>query len=85
MLNNEIKKEEYKDEFDIVKASYDSYKEEATEKIREMIAKESVDYCIVYFRDTLGWKWNDIAKLFNYSLRQCHNLYTKEKKKQHCT
>jgi len=79
MLNNEIKKESLNNEFDIVKASYDSYKAEAEEKIREMIATKSVGYCIVYFRDELKWKWKEICKLFNYSEMQCHRLYKKEK------
>lgn len=79
MLNNEIKKESLLNEFDIVKASYDSYRVEAINKIRDMIASESIGYCIVYFRDQLNWKWKDISKLFNYSEMQCHRLYKKEK------
>lgn len=81
MLDKTIRREELKDEFDIVKESYDSYKDLAIEKIQEMIATKPVEECIVYFRDELHWKWDDITKLFNYSLRQCHNLYSKGKKK----
>lgn len=80
MLNKVIKKEELNDEFDIVLASYNEYKEKTIEEIRKMLNEKSVDYCIVYFRDEFHWKWKDIAKLFNYSLRQCHNLYNKIKK-----
>lgn len=80
MLNKVIKKEELENEFDIVKTSYNSYKELAIEEIKNMIANNSVEYCIVYFRDNLHWKWKNITKLFNYSLRQCHNLYNKGKK-----
>lgn len=80
MLNKVIKKEELENEFDIVKASYNSYKELAIEEIKDMIKNNSVEYCIVYFRDNLHWKWRDITKLFNYSLRQCHNLYNKGKR-----
>ena len=79
MLNKVIKKEELENKFDADLASYNSYKELAIEEIREMISKESVEYCIVYFRDVLKWKWKDICKVFNYSLRQCHRLYDKEK------
>jgi len=79
MLNNEIKKESLNNEFDIVKASYDSYREEAIEKIREMIANKSMGYCIVYFRDQLHWKWKDICKLFNYSRAQAYRIYEKSK------
>ncbi len=76
MLNNTIKREELTSEFDIVKDSYDSYKEETIDKIREMIANESVDYCIVYFRDTLHWKWKDICKLFHYGRSQASKKYS---------
>ncbi len=80
MLNNTIKREEIENEFDIVKESYESYREEAIKEIREMIATKPVDECIVYFRDTLNWKWNDISKLFNYSRIHCIRLYNKRKK-----
>lgn len=85
MLNSVIKREEAETEFDVVKASYEDYREVAIDKIKEMIATKSKEECIVYFRDTLEWKWNDIAKMFNYSLRQCHNLYSKGKNKSDCT
>ena len=75
MLNRTIKREEIKDEFDIVKESYDCYKEETINKIREMIANKSVDHCIVYFRDELKWCWKEIAQLFNYNERHCRRLY----------
>ena len=81
MLNRTIKKDKIHDEFDIVKESYDSYKAEAIDKIKDMLSKKSTGYCIVYFRDQLKWKWKDICKLFNYSLRQCHRLYKTEKEK----
>lgn len=81
MLKNEIKKEEAKNEYDIVLESYNDYKTQAIDKIKDMIATKPIEYCIVYFRDVLHWKWKDICKLFNYSLRQCHNLYNKGKEK----
>ena len=81
MLNRVIKKENLENEFDIVMESYRDYKEMAINEIREMIKNNSVEYCIVYFRDNLRWRWNDISRLFNYSIRQCHNLYDKGKKK----
>lgn len=79
MLNKEIKKDIIKTEFDIVKESYESYKEEALEKIRDMIANKSVGYCIAYFRDELHWKWQDICKVFNYSRIQANRIYKKFK------
>lgn len=80
MLNNLIKREGIKDEFEITLDSYNSYREETIKKIKEMISNESVEYCIVYFRDNLHWKWEDISKVFNYSRSHCHRLYDKLKK-----
>lgn len=80
MLNKVIKKEELENKFDADLTSYNSYKELAIEEIREMISKESVEYCIVYFRDTLHWKWDDISKVFNYSSRHCRRIYENCKK-----
>ena len=80
MLNKVIRKEELENKFDADLASYNSYKELAIEKIREMISKESVEYCIVYFRDILHWKWDDISKVFYYSSRHCRRIYENCKK-----
>ena len=81
MLNRVIKKDELENEFDAVMETYRDYEEMAINEIREMIKNNSVEYCIVYFRDNLHWRWNDISKLFNYSIKQCHRLYNKEKNK----
>ena len=81
MLNRVIKKENLENEFDVVMETYKDYKEMAINEIREMMRNNSVEYCIVYFRDNLRWKWNDISKLFNYSIKQCHRLYNKEKRR----
>ena len=80
MLNKFVKKEELESEFDIVKASYDSYKEQAINEIREMIRSKPIEECIVYFRDSLKWKWEEISKTFNYSARHCRRLYSNAKK-----
>ena len=82
MLNKIIKKDELRDEFDIVLESYNSYKEKTIEEIRKMLNEKSTEECIAYFRDELGWKWKEIAKLFNYSLRQCYNLYNRLRKNE---
>lgn len=75
MLNRVIKKENLENEFDIVMESYKDYKEMVINEIREMIKNNSVEYCIVYFRDNLNWHWKDISKLFNYNERHCRRLY----------
>lgn len=77
MLNKEIKKELMNDEIEIVKESYRDYRNLAIEKIKEMIATKTTEECITYFRDELKWKWDDIAKVFDYSVRQCQRLYYK--------
>lgn len=79
MLNKVIKKDELKDEFDVVLESYNSYKEKTIEEIRKMLNEKSTEECIAYFRDELGWKWKEIAKLFNYDERHCRRLYNKTK------
>lgn len=81
MLNRVIRKDNLEEEFDVVMESYKDYKQMAINEIREMIKNSSVEYCIVYFRDNLRWRWNDISRLFNYSIKQCHRLYNKEKNK----
>ena len=81
MLNRVIRKDNLEEEFDVVMESYKDYKQMAINEIREMIKNNSVEYCIVYFRDNLRWRWNDISRLFNYSIKQCHRLYNKEKNK----
>lgn len=81
MLNRVIKKDDLEEEFDAVMETYKDYKQMAINEIREMIKNNSVEYCIVYFRDNLRWRWKDISRLFNYSIRQCHNLYDKGKNK----
>ena len=79
MLNKTIQREEAKDEFDIIKEAYNSYKDLAVDKIREMINSKSVEECIVYFRDELKWSWKEISQLFNYNERHCRRLYKKVK------
>lgn len=80
MLNRVIKKENLENEFDVVMETYKDYKEMAINEIREMMRNNSVEYCIVHFRDNLRWKWDDISKLFNYSRSHCHRLYDNYKK-----
>jgi len=61
----------------MIKQSYEDLRMLAIEKMADMLENKPIDECIVYFRDKLHWKWKDIAKMFNYSIRQCQNLYKK--------
>ena len=79
MLNKMIKVDGTREEFDAVRESYNAYREVAISKIGEMLETKSKGECIVYFRDKLHWKWDEIAKMFNISSRHCRNLYKKEK------
>lgn len=79
VYDNVDKKIDSKNEFDVVKASFLSYEKELEDKLREMIVTKPTEYCIVFLRDELHWKWEEISKLVNYSIRQCIRLYKKEK------
>lgn len=43
----------------------------------ERINKAGGHYLIKYYRDIEHFGWNKISRLTNYSLRQCHRLYSK--------
>ena len=47
--------------------------------IKEMkrISENGGSELIIFLRDEERLKWEEISKLTNYSLRQCHNLYNK--------
>jgi len=77
MIKQIIKTDDTREEFDVVKESYEDLRMLAIEKMADMLENKPIDECIVYFRDKLHWKWKDIAKMFNYSIRQCQNLYKK--------
>lgn len=81
MLNKVIKSDDTREEFDAVKESYNAYREVAISKIGEMLETKPKGECIVYFRDKLHWKWKQISKMVNYSIRQCQRLYDEEKNK----
>ncbi len=80
MLNRMIKADGTREEFEAVRESYNAYREVAINKIGEMLETKTKGECIVYFRDNLHWKWDEIARMFNYTPRHCRNLYKSEKK-----
>lgn len=75
MTTNLIKQEELKTELDAKIDSYNSYREKAIEEIVEMMSTKSDEEMVVFFRDELHWKWNDIAKVVHLSIRQCQRKY----------
>ena len=79
MLNKMIRADGTREEFDAVLDSYNAYREVAINKIGEMLETKSKGECIVYFRDRLHWKWDEIARMFFLSKKQCKRIYDKEK------
>ena len=75
MLNRIIKTDELAQELEAKKESYNDYRRVAVEKIQKMREEKSVDEMIVFYRDKLHWKWREIAKITNYSSRQCLRKY----------
>ena len=47
-------------------------------KEMEIINKAGGSYLIRYYRDVEKYSWNKISRLTNYSVRQCHRLYSKK-------
>lgn len=80
MTNNLIKQEEIKTDLDAKLASYNSYREQAIEEIAIMMSTRTDEEMVVFFRDDLCWKWNDIIKVMHCSLRKGHYLYKNGKK-----
>ena len=80
MLRTIIKQDDTREEFDAVKESYESYRALLIEKLGDMLESKSTGECITYFRDTLRWKWDDISKMFNYSVSHCKRLRIEYKK-----
>ena len=75
ILNSIIKVDELESELDATIESYNGYKNMAIREIQKMRKEKTVDEMIVLYRDKLHWKWKDICKITNYSIRQCHRKY----------
>ncbi len=82
MLNKMIKTDGTREEFETVKSSFNSYRQLAIEKIGEMIENTSKEECIVYFRDRLHWRWEEIAAMFDCSEKTCRRKYKALKKQK---
>jgi len=80
MLMQIIKDNELTDTIDAKITSY-TYKVLAVERIKEMSKTATEEEMIVFYRDILHWKWEDIARATNYSLSQCHRKYKQLKNK----
>ena len=75
MTTNLIKIEEDKGTLESHIESYNSYRNLAISEIIEMSEVKTDVEMIVFYRDELHWKWKDIARIMNYSVRQCQRKY----------
>lgn len=79
MANYMIQDEKLKSDLENKIESYNSYRDLTIVEIKKMQANKSDDEMIAFYRDTLKWKWHDIAKIMNYSIRQSQRKYNKFK------
>jgi len=79
LLMQIIKDNELTDTIDAKITSY-TYKVLVVERIKEMSKTATEEEMIVFCRDILHWKWEDIARTTNYSLSQFHRKYKQLKK-----
>ena len=75
MLNSIIKDEHFDEEINNNLNAYNDFRNMAIEEIKKMIEEKTDEEMIVFYKDELHWKWNDIGKAVNYSVRQCHRKY----------
>ncbi|MBQ4263125.1 MAG: hypothetical protein IJB83_02635 [Bacilli bacterium] len=74
-----IKDSEYDSKIYSLQESINAYQKYVIEEMKR-ISENGGSELIVYYRDELKLKWEEIVKLTHYSLRQCHNLYNQAKK-----
>ena len=71
-----IKDEQFDEKIFALQKSINSYERFIINEM-ERINKAGGNYLIKYYRDVEKFSWNKISRLTNYSLRQCHRLYSK--------
>ena len=81
MLRTIIKQDDTREEFDAVRASYEDYRMVLIEKLGDMLETKPIGECVTYFKDVLHWKWDDISRMFNYSVSQCKRFRKDYKEK----
>lgn len=73
-----IKDEEYDSKIYSLQESIIGYQEYIVKEMKR-ISQNGGNELIVYLRDEQKLPWNEITKITNYSLRQCHRLYNEAK------
>lgn len=79
LLNMLVKEEELLNKLEDIKKSYDLYRDMAINILVEYAMTKPVEEMIVIYRDTMSFKWNDIAWLVKYSRAQVIRIYEKVK------
>lgn len=79
LLNMLVKEEELLNKLEDIKKSYDLYRDMAINILVEYAMTKPVEEMIVIYRDTMSFKWNDIAWLVKYSRAQVIRIYEKAK------
>ena len=74
-----IKDEQYDAKIYSLTESILAYETFINNEMKRISSNNGNEY-IVYLRDELKLKWNDIVRISHYSLRQCHRLYDEAKK-----
>lgn len=69
------KSEDLNVELENTRESYYAYRDLLIDKIMEMKKTKSVDEMIVFYKDTMHYKFEDIAILVDYSLAQVKRKY----------
>ena len=69
------KSEDLNVELESTRESYYAYRDLLIDKIMEMKKTKSVDEMIVFYKDTMHYKFEDIAILVDYSLAQVKRKY----------
>lgn len=76
ILNAIIKKDKYTESLNALYKSKKAYEEYIFDELKRLkLTEPQIE--VKYYRDYLKMSWKDISKKTHYSIRQCHNLYSK--------
>lgn len=84
MLLSIIKNGDLNLELESIKDAYYSYRDLLIDTIIDMKKTKTVDEMIVFYKDTMHYKFKDIAILVDYSLKQVKRKYYKQKDDLQC-
>lgn len=79
MSDTLIKKEELGEEIASKIDSYNEYRNLAIDKINEMIETQTDAEVIFFLKETMNWKWKEIATVMNCSISTCKRRFREKK------